>query len=92
MPAPEAAAPSAAPSTSASIAVTPDDRASSFRAAENGGEAVSGGTLLVAAYAVMLAVLMLTVLRVFLRQSEVGKKVEQLDAALREARAKADAK
>ncbi len=91
MPAPEAA-PSAAPAPSASIATSPDDRASTFRAANDGGESVSGGSLLVAAYAIILVVMLLTVLRVFLRQSGVSKRLDALEAALKDAHGKADAK
>lgn len=93
MPAPEAAA-SAPPSTSASTvgSTTPDDRASAFRAADAGAESVSGGALLVGAYAVILVVLVLVVMRVFLRQNGVAKRIESLEANVREARAKGDSK
>jgi CcmD family protein len=65
--------PAAAPSTS-----TAADRATTYQSAPS-GEAVSGGPLLVAAYAFVWVIVLLAVARVFMRQSDVSKKIEDLE-------------
>ncbi|MGZ3417432.1 MAG: hypothetical protein ACXVEF_29855 [Polyangiales bacterium] len=64
-------APSAAPSSAG-------DRATTYQAAP-AGEQVSGGPLLVAAYAFVWVIVLLAVARVFMRQSDVTKKIEELE-------------
>lgn len=65
--------PTAAPSAS-----TAADRATTYQSAP-AGETVSGGPLLVAAYAFVWVIVLLAVARVFMRQSDVSKKIEDLE-------------
>jgi hypothetical protein len=64
---------SAAPSTAAS-----GDRSTAYQAAP-ASETVSGGPLLVAAYAFVWVIVLLAIARVFMRQSDVTKKIEELE-------------
>jgi hypothetical protein len=76
-----APATSAAPAPSASNA-TPDDRATSFQAVKGGGEQVPGGNLLIGAYAVILTILFIVVVRVFRRQSKTAEQITALEKAI----------
>ena len=74
---------SASPATSASTGA-PDDRATAFRAAKN-GEAVPGGSLLIAAYAVVWVVILLIVVRTFRRQTRSAEQLDALERAIAKA-------
>ena len=74
---------SGSPVTSASTGA-PDDRATAFRAAKN-GEAVPGGSLLIAAYAVVWVVILLIVVRTFRRQTRSAEQLDALERAITKA-------
>ena len=71
-----------APSTSAGA---PDDRATTFRAVQGGGETVAGGKLLIAAYAIVWVIVLLVVVRIFRRQNGVARELGELEGAIRRA-------
>jgi len=81
---PTVASAQAAPSTSASTE-TPDDRATSFQAVHGGGESVSGGKLLIGAYAVVWVIVLLVVVRVFRKQSKTAEQIAALEKAIESA-------
>ena len=89
-PAPQNPIPASSPSTSGSaLAVeSPDDRASSFRAVKGGGETVAGGKLMIAAYAVVWVIVLMAVVRIFLRQNKVASHLEALEDAIRKSNPK----
>ena len=74
---------SPAPSTSASVEATPDDRSSAFKAVKGGGETVSGGSLLIAAYAFVWIALFVVILNVFRRQTKVAERLAALEDAIK---------
>ena len=76
--------PASNPSASSTgSATTGDDRSVAFSSKDGSGEAVPGGSLMVAAYAVVWVVVLLLVVRVFQRQSAVARQLGELEADLR---------
>jgi len=73
----------AQPATSASVEATPDDRSSTFKAVKGGGETVSGGALLIAAYAFVWVALFVVILNVFRRQTKVAERLAALEDAIK---------
>lgn len=65
-----------------------DDRAETFRAVE-GGETYSGATLLVEAYAAIWLILFAWIYMLWRKQSDLGKRLDGLEAAIDRAAAKA---
>lgn len=68
---------SPAPSASAE-----GDRGTAFQAAPANNDSVNGGNLLVAAYVIVWAVVLLFVVRVFRRQNALVQRIEQLEGAI----------
>ncbi len=62
---------------------TPQDRSTEFVPVQGGSEGASAGTLLVAAYAVMWAVLLGFVLLTWRRLSATDRRLSELDERLR---------
>jgi hypothetical protein len=60
----------------------PAQRGTEFRAVEGGGEMVSGGTLLVEAYAALWIILLGFLLVSWRRQSRIDARVADLERAL----------
>jgi CcmD family protein len=69
--------------SAATSATTPDDRATTFRAVQGGGETVSGGKLLVSAYAVVWLIVLVLVVRVFRRQNKTESTLADLETQIR---------
>ena len=67
-----------APTTTTS----PDDRSGEFVAVEGGSEGASAGTLLVAAYLLMWALLLGLVLLTWRKQAKVDSRLDELERAL----------
>ena len=82
---------SASVSTTATTATSaePADRAAAFRAVTGNAESVSGGHLLIAAYAFVWIVVLIVVARVFQRQTAVADRLDALEADVRRGKAKA---
>jgi CcmD family protein len=74
------------PATSSSSSSTVEDRSTTMKGTPASGESVPGGTLLVVAYAVVWIAVLLLILRVFQRQTAVGKRVDELEADLKKKR------
>lgn len=77
------AAPSSAPAPVAST--TTDDRGGAFRAIDGAGESVSGGNLLIAAYAVVWFIVLALVVRTFTRQSATAEGLAKLEEQIKKA-------
>lgn len=76
---------------SSSIQPTADDRATEFTAVDGTGEQYSGYTLLVEAYAAVWLILMVWLLLLWRKQSELRLRVGHLEAAIGRAERRATA-
>jgi len=75
-----------APSGSVTVAESPSDRASDFRAVRDGTELHSGAVLLVEAYAAIWVILFAFVWLTHRRQRSLDQRITQLEQALDKAR------
>ena len=81
-----------APSPAASgTSSAPDDRSTTFRAVEGGGESRSGSTLMVEAYCVLWLILLGWLVWLWRRQNGLNARVDGLEKAIDRAAAKAAA-
>jgi hypothetical protein len=69
------------PAASAQLVTVQDGRAADFRPVSS-SETTSGEGLLVAAYIVLWMILFFWLYRVWTRQTEMGKRLSDLDAAI----------
>jgi CcmD family protein len=69
-------------------ALAADDRSTSFRAVEGGGQMQSGERLLVIAYMAIWLLIMFLVVLSFRKQSRLDQRIVSLESALSRARAK----
>lgn len=61
---------------------TAPSNVTSYKGVSPTNEAVPGGNLLIIAYILVFAVVLLMIIRVFQRQTAVAKKLDELDADL----------
>jgi hypothetical protein len=80
----------ATPSATASAAVTPDGRSTTFQAVEGGTETRSGETLLVSAYSALWLILMAWLALMWRKQASVSTRIDDLERAIDRAAAKAE--
>jgi hypothetical protein len=78
----------AADFAAAQTATEPAQRSAEFRAVEGGTEMVSGGTLLVEAYAALWIILLGFLLISWRRQTRIDARVDELEKALARSGAK----
>jgi len=71
---------------------TPDDRATSFQPVEGQEEMRSGGTLLVAAYAVLWVILLVWIGMLWRKQGAVNARIDALEKEIDRAASKGAAK
>lgn len=71
-----------APASSGSTTAATEDRSTSFTAKDGGSEGVPGGSLMVAAYAIVWLVVLLLVVRVFQRQNTIARQIADLEEDL----------
>jgi hypothetical protein len=72
-----------AAATSAGAPMTPADRSTEFIAVQGGSESTSAEVLLVAAYLLMWAILLVFLLLTWRKQSRIETRLSELDAELR---------
>jgi len=70
------------------VPTEPGQRSTEFRAVEGGTEMVSGGTLLVEAYAALWLILLAFLLVSWRRQARIDARVDELEKALARSGAK----
>lgn len=66
----------------ASASAAPDDRATTFQAVEGGTEQYSGGTLLVAAYALVWLFIMAYLAMLWRKQAALHVRLDELERAI----------
>jgi hypothetical protein len=81
-----AAATTASPAAPSASGTSADDRSTSFRAVQGGGEMQSGEKLLVEAYAAIWVILFALVLLSWRRQRRLDERMAGLETAIDEAR------
>ena len=72
-----------APDNTGGAPLTPGDRSTEFVAVQGGSEGTSAEVLLVAAYLVMWAILLVFLLLTWRKQNRIEARLSELDAELR---------